>query len=146
MDVYGEWVAWEIDDCGVWRVSEVDVLIFSYGLSLSGRVLSLWHGLRSGVSINMAVLLSYVFVVSFTSVLGGGGGGEEEMSNSSSSLTINCSSRLNSGSCFAPNFRASNKVVWAEVRLELESATDCMVGGSIGSTMGWKWDTVGWKV
>ena len=89
----------------------MDVLIFSYGLSLSGRVLSLWHGLRSGVSINMAVLLSYVFVVSFTSVLGGGGGGEEEMSNSSSSLTINCSSRLNSGSCFAPNFRASNKVV-----------------------------------
>ena len=82
----------------MWIVSEEDVLIFLNGLSLSGRILFLWHGLRSGVSINIAVLFSFVFVLSFACILGGGGR-QEEISDSSSSLSINCSSRLKLGSC-----------------------------------------------
>ena len=107
----------------MWSVSEEGVLIFLYGFSSSGRVLFLWHGLRSGVSINIAVFFfSFVSVLSFACVLegGGGGGGQEEMSDSSSSLRINCSSRLKSGSCFAPDFKASKDWVEQECDLSLE--------------------------
>ena len=140
-DVCGVWVGWEIDVCVVWIVSEEGVLIFLYGFSLSGRVFFLWHGLRSDVSINIAVyFFSFVFVLSFAGVLegGGGGGGQEEMSDSSSSLSINCSSRLKSGSGFAPDFKASNRLDWAGVWLELGGSTDRMVGGVVSSIIsGW---------
>ena len=47
----------------MWIVSEEGVLIFLYGFSLSGRVLFLWKGLISGVSINIAVFFSFVFSI-----------------------------------------------------------------------------------
>ena len=60
VDVCRVWVSWEIDVCVVWIVSEEGVLIFLFGFSLSGRVLFLWHGLRSGVSINIAVFFLHL--------------------------------------------------------------------------------------